>query len=302
MDHIETAILNCYGIREAEQNMVFAARLTQHGHTIQSMADLMDLYHQSYSQKTVENIAGLPHPTVQKFMVITVAVVGASRRFLAQITRHQNEVKYMSASLQYSNYSGHAAFAIPYGIMKADKEIQDIYKKSCQSDLDHYTELCALGIDHDSAGYATPQGLRNVLIISATPYQWKHMIGQRTCRRNTDETRIVMLELMISIISSFSGSLSSCSKTSKASFSVWIVSSFVCCWKIAVIVSSFSSRFTFLIGSFPPFSFSVLVSSVYSAPSRFFLRLYFFRYPLSYWIPEDFPHLDVFLPSTFPHD
>ena len=182
MDHIETAILNCYGIREAEQNMVFAARLTQHGHTIQSMADLMDLYHQSYSQKTVENIAGLPHPTVQKFMVITVAVVGASRRFLAQITRHQNEVKYMSASLQYSNYSGHAAFAIPYGIMKADKEIQDIYKKSCQSDLDHYTELCALGIDHDSAGYATPQGLRNVLIISATPYQWKHMIGQRTCR------------------------------------------------------------------------------------------------------------------------
>ena len=45
--------------------------------------------------------------------------------------------------------------------MKADKEIQDIYKKSCQSDLDHYAELCALGIDHDSAGYATPQGLRN---------------------------------------------------------------------------------------------------------------------------------------------
>ena len=170
MDHIETAILNCYGIREAEQNMVFAARLTQHGHTIQNMADLMELYHQSYSQKTVENIAGLPHPTVQKFMVITVAVVGASRRFLAQITRHQNEVKYMSASLQYSNYSGHAAFAIPYGIMKADKEIQDIYKESCQSDLDHYAELCELGIDHDSAGYATPQGLRNVLIISATPF------------------------------------------------------------------------------------------------------------------------------------
>ena len=88
MDHIETAILNCYGIREAEQNMVFSARLTQHGHTIRNMANLMDLYHQSYSKKTVENIAGLLHPTVQKFMVITVAVVDASRRFLAQITRH----------------------------------------------------------------------------------------------------------------------------------------------------------------------------------------------------------------------
>lgn len=128
MDHIETAILNCYGIREAEQNMVFAARLTQHGHTIRNMEDLMTLYHQTYSKKTVENIASLPHPTVQKFMVITIAIVGASRRFLTQITRHQNEVKYMSASLQYSNYSGHAAFVIPYEILKAESSIRELYE------------------------------------------------------------------------------------------------------------------------------------------------------------------------------
>ena len=130
MNHIETAILNCYGIQEAEQNMVFAARLTQRGHTIRNMEDLMDLYHQTYSKETVEHIAGLPHPTVQKFMVITVAVVGASRRFLTQITRHQNEVKYMSASLQYSNYSGHAAFAIPYEILKAENSIQKLTPKA----------------------------------------------------------------------------------------------------------------------------------------------------------------------------
>ena len=123
MNHIETAILNCYGIQEAEQNMVFAARLTQRGHTIRNMEDLMDLYHQTYSKETVEHIEGLPHPTVQKFMVITVAVVGASRRFLTQITRHQNEVKYMSASLQYSNYSGHAAFAIPYDNVQVPQKL-----------------------------------------------------------------------------------------------------------------------------------------------------------------------------------
>ena len=46
--------------------------------------------------------------------MITVAIVGASRRFLAQITRHQNEVKFMSASLQYSNYTGQADFAVPF--------------------------------------------------------------------------------------------------------------------------------------------------------------------------------------------
>lgn len=101
----------------------------------------------------------------------------------------------MSASLQYSNYSGKAAFAVPYEILTAEKEIQDLYMKSCHSDLDCYEHLCSIGIGQDAAGYATPQGLRNILIISATPYQWKHMIGQRTCRRNTDETRIVMLDI-----------------------------------------------------------------------------------------------------------
>ena len=63
------------------------------------------------------------------------------------------------------------------------------------SDMDCYEKLCCRGIGHDTAGYATPHGLRNVLIISATPYQWKHMIGQRVFRRNTDETRIVMLKV-----------------------------------------------------------------------------------------------------------
>ena len=56
--------------------MVFAARLTQRGHRIATMDDLMALYEKSFSENTVAAISGLPHPTVQKFAVITVAVVG----------------------------------------------------------------------------------------------------------------------------------------------------------------------------------------------------------------------------------
>ena len=37
MDHIETKILNSYTIQKAAQNMVFAARLTQQGHSIQNI-------------------------------------------------------------------------------------------------------------------------------------------------------------------------------------------------------------------------------------------------------------------------
>ena len=159
MNQIETTILNCSAIKEAEKNMVFAARLTQRGHTIHNMEDLLQLYNQSYRADTVENISSLPHPTIQKFTVITVAVVGASRRFLSQITRHQNEVKFMSASLQYSNYSEGAAFVKPYEIIQSPEKIQNLYIKSCRSDMDSYEALCQAGISHDTAQLCNSTGI-----------------------------------------------------------------------------------------------------------------------------------------------
>lgn len=193
MKNIEVKILNPEVIPQAEKMMVCAARLTQKGHTIKSMADFMELYNKGYTEATVRNMVKLPHPTIQKFAAINVVVVGASRRFLAQITRHQNEVKFMSASLQYSDYSDDAAFAIPYDVIRMGLETP--YLESCKEGMNEYATAVDLGLPNDDAGYMAPQGLRNVLLISATPYQWKHIISQRICRRNTKETRIVMLKI-----------------------------------------------------------------------------------------------------------
>jgi len=193
MNKIEVKILNPWTIPDAEQMMVCAARLTQKGHTIQSLQDFMELYNKDYMEATVENMVALPHPTIQKFAVINAVVVGASRRFLAQVTRHQNEVKFMSASLQYSDYSGNSDFVVPYDILGTSQEHG--YIAQCKASMQKYMSLIAAGVDNDSAGYIVPQSLRNVLIISATPYQWKHMISQRVCRRNTPETRYVFLKL-----------------------------------------------------------------------------------------------------------
>lgn len=191
MNKIQVKVLNPQVVNDAEQMMVFCARLTQRGHGIHNMDDLLELKEKSYTEKTVNAMCKLPHPTIQKFGTINVAIVGASRRFLAQITRHQNEVKFMSASLQYSDYSGEAEFCVPYDIIKNGRIAT--YLSDCRAAMNHYEEAVAGGINNDAAGYLAPQGLRNILIISATPYQWKHMIAQRTCRRNTDETRYVML-------------------------------------------------------------------------------------------------------------
>ena len=55
--------------------MVFAARLTQRGHKINTMEDLTALYEKSFSNDTVTAISKLPHPKIQKFAVITVDIV-----------------------------------------------------------------------------------------------------------------------------------------------------------------------------------------------------------------------------------
>lgn len=195
MHRIQVKILNENHLEHIQKMVAFSARITQHGHEIKNMDDLTNLYNKPY--KSLKTFCELPHPTLQKFGTIDIAIVGASRRFLAQITRHQNEVKFMSASLQYSDYSDDGDFVIPENF-----KYKDLYLKSCKKSMKIYKELIDLGVDNDSAGYLAPQGLRNILIISATCYQWKHMINQRICNRNTRETQYIM-ELIYKELSKF---------------------------------------------------------------------------------------------------
>ena len=195
MKRIEVKILNESAIDDAAKMAVVAARLTQRAEKITCMDDFIQMYNKEDRENFKYALTTLPHPTLQKLGVINIAIVGASRRFLAQVTRHQNEVKFMSGSLQYSNYGNDADFAVPYNILAKGPDVIDKYLSDCKYMMGRYKEMNESGIDNDSCGYVAPQGLRNVLIISATPYQWKHMISQRTCRRNTDETRIVFLKI-----------------------------------------------------------------------------------------------------------
>ena len=203
MNKIEVKVLNPEAAAFGEKMMVCGARMTQRGHNIKTMADFMELYNRSYQPSTMENMNKLPHANIQRFAQIAVVVVGASRRFLAQITRHQDDVHFISASLQYSDYSDNAAFCIPYELIQKDylhmghAAFQDgyyvnNYLKSQKQAMAEYERAIKQGVDNDSAGYMMPHGLRNVLIIAATPWQWKHIISQRICQRNTPETAYVL--------------------------------------------------------------------------------------------------------------
>lgn len=193
MRNIEVAVLN-----EAHDcpagMMMFLAKLTQRGHNIHCMDDLMKLYNDSIGHhKTAVNVASLPHGTIKRFTPITVAIVGASRRFLAQARTHQVGFNYVSASLQYSDYSGKADFVVPYELL--DRAERESYLATCRNSMEYYKYLTEHGIDNDTAGYAAPQGLRNILIMQANHEAWMHFIRLRGCNRNTTETQYVTMRI-----------------------------------------------------------------------------------------------------------
>jgi len=227
MRNIEVAVLN-----EAHDcpagMMMFLAKLTQRGHSIHCMDDLLKLYNESIGHhKTAVSVANLPHGTIKRFTPITVAIVGASRRFLAQARTHQVGFNYVSASLQYSDYTGKADYVVPYAIIKADyegnrcayefaaesktsvnEENLDIYTKlylnSCADSMETYREL-AEATDNDTAGYAAPQGLRNILIMQANHEAWMHFIRLRGCNRNTVETQYVTMRIWEELLKTSDG-------------------------------------------------------------------------------------------------
>lgn len=196
MRKIETSILQ--EPSEAENMSLFLARLTQRGHELTDLDSVLDLYNKAGNKKLAMQLAGMNHGTIKRFDTYTVVVVGASRRFLAQIRTHQH-ADFVSGSLQYSDWSTINAdtnwldmFVVPYAFMK-NPTLERKYLQNCAGSFLSYRELAKA--DSDAAGFIMPNGLRNVLVIHANVQQWQYMIKLRACRRNSDETRYVMLKI-----------------------------------------------------------------------------------------------------------
>lgn len=200
MNKIEVKVIAEHG--DPAAMMAFLARLTQRGANIACMSDLEALMEKPASKGLVESMVALEnHHTIRRFTPITVAIVGASRRFLAQIRTHSVGLNFVSASLQYSDYTGKAQFVVPYAIMEADHNVGDgtkfytgAYLESCRQSMATYQNL-AEAAGNDAAGYAAPQGLRNVLIIQGNHDAWLNLIKIRGCSRNTVETQYVVMRI-----------------------------------------------------------------------------------------------------------
>lgn len=213
MRNIEVEVIAEHG--NAAMMMSFLARLTQRGANITCMKDLKELMDRPTSTPLVESMIAMEnHHTIRRFTPITVAIVGASRRFLAQIRTHSVGLNFVSASLQYSDYTGKAQFVVPYELTEADVANAGIlyaddkpfitasingyytrmYLDGCERDMQEYAEIAKVA-GNDAAGYKAPQGLRNILIIQGNHDAWLNLIKLRSCSRNTTETQYVVMRI-----------------------------------------------------------------------------------------------------------
>jgi len=162
----------------------FLAMLTQRGHDITCMNDLLELYNKVIDTKPSSYLLSLPHTTIKRMCYMTVAITGLSTKAVSQLRTHATRLTFISTSTQYSKYDTRKNnFLIP----SDDSNFNNAYK-NIQIE---YNNMINNGVDRDIASYLLPQGLRKALIISGNMDAWQYVLSTRMCKRNTKEVQYI---------------------------------------------------------------------------------------------------------------
>jgi thymidylate synthase (FAD) len=190
-----------------------ACNLTQH--PITSADELDDLFTKFIlkpSKNAIKFCQEADHQSVTRHGTYTLAIVGASRRFLAQIRTHHVGIDFTSASLQYQDVSGTAQFVVPYEVLQHCKDYDsgfplENYLQMCAASADSYIEMLNDDYDNDTAGYVSCQALRNVLLVTGNAESFRNLIKKRACNRNTVETQYTALLIWAALLGTKNGEL-----------------------------------------------------------------------------------------------
>lgn len=151
------------------------------------------------------------HTSVLEHVGFTFMVEGASRAFLAQITRHRM-ASYTSGSQHYQDHSGFPYIEVPS--LKGRKELwvstpQDPLNAKVQyTELmehidDIYQELLRAGVPKEEARYILPNACRNNLMITINARSLLNLLNLRTCNRNVLEMRLVAEVMRLLVVRVF---------------------------------------------------------------------------------------------------
>ena len=150
------------------------------------------------AKKIISNVVWMDHMSALEHMQYTFVVEGASRVFLAQVTRHRM-ASYTSGSQQYQLH-GDFDYLLPEGFESWETSAQVNYRLVMDSCNEIYKHLLEAGVNRDDARYVLPGACRvNSLVISMNVRELFSFFKQRICKRNTAETMLISRR-MLSIV------------------------------------------------------------------------------------------------------
>lgn len=157
------------------------------------------LNYEKTSTDIIKNVVKFNHTSILEHLNYTFLIEGASRSFLAQITRHRH-FSFTSGSQHYIDYSKIADFVVPIELLEIEnlQEKEDAiskYNLANEKALNEYKELINSGIKHEVARQLLPNSTRNNLVVTGNLRQFINFLNQRLCFRNTSETHYIALKI-----------------------------------------------------------------------------------------------------------
>lgn len=147
-----------------------------------------ELSERMVSAKTIKKVLSMGHGSVFEHLTYTFMITGASRSFLAQVTRHRI-ASYTSGSQHYQDYSQYGA-SVDSSLVNNDDMRNGIIQA-----MEAYRRMVASGVPAYEARQVLPNAMQNNLLITLNARSLINMLGLRLCHRNTKEIRTVATKM-----------------------------------------------------------------------------------------------------------
>jgi|6_EtaG_2_1085325.scaffolds.fasta_scaffold05451_3 thymidylate synthase (FAD) len=177
-DEIDVSILSA--TKEPQKLVHMSLAITQH----KAFEDNVKL-----SKNSIANVFKMNHTSVFEHVVYCFIIKGASRSFLAQITRHRMG-SFTSGSQHYQDYS-------QYGVCISKKTKRPpTFIYALENAIASYNFLCAEGVPKKEARQVLPNAMQNNLIWTVNARSLSNFFNLRLCNRNTEEIQVVAIKIL----------------------------------------------------------------------------------------------------------
>tara|TARA_B100001964_G_C14237440_1_gene603194 strand:+ start:1216 stop:1884 length:669 start_codon:yes stop_codon:yes gene_type:complete len=139
------------------------------------------------SKKMIARLLTMKHTSVFEHVVFGFFIDGASRAFLAQVTRHRM-CSYTSGSQHYQDHQNFS-YLYPNGLSENGKKRFDELVRKINEE---YTVMKNAGLDISEARMLLPNACCNKLLVTINARSLVNLFELRLCNRNVMEMRIVV--------------------------------------------------------------------------------------------------------------